>query len=171
MLLVQESYGLACTMPKPSKANRVIRPVTETLKKHDMGDTSKMVVQPHAFKSYTNGKSVRSGVKFNPKPYSRTLVIYGIGSSGIPSVVGWIAWRKSDGRKILLVRRGDKIITGPKIPQTKRTKIPQIAQLLGYDERLRLTLKDYYQTGRDGGTCYGAPRFNSGSIAGNMWLI
>lgn len=116
-------------------------------------------------------KPVRSGHSFNPKPYSRVLVVYGTGTDGILTLVGWIAWKKKDGEKILLIPRGEKIIMGPKMPQTKKTSIPLLASLLGYDERLRLTLKDYYQTGRDGGTCYGAPAFNSGSIAGNMWLI
>lgn len=84
-----------------------------------------------------------------------------------PHIVGYVAWRKRDNHKVLFVRaENGRITLVDKLPQTKKTSIPQLAKIMGFDETIRLTLKN--STGYDGGRPVGAPVFRSTSYAGGF---
>lgn len=97
----------------------------------------------------------------NPKAYNNVLYAKNNGS-----VVGAIVWRRRDNHKLCMVARNGKLVPfAVDVPQTKRTPSSFIEGVFGKGAIL------VKYVGRDGGSMVGGPTFNSGSVAGNKWLI
>lgn len=163
-LLVSEEFGPACAiMPGPESGT--IRPVGETLKKHKAQGLDVIERQtPHVPECSKKNRPVSRPVTSPVGKFNRVLRIVATRGDERGETIGFLTWRKKDNHKSLwVVRNGVAKPHAAKLPQTKKTSIPDLAKILGIGPATRLDLRNVRALY---GHASGGPVFRSSSVCG-----
>lgn len=85
--------------------------------------------------------------------------------------VGYVTYRRKDNHKQLFIVDGCETRKWDgQLPQTKKTSIPMLAQIMGFGPDVKLSIRD--KTGFTGPShCAGEPQFKTGCVVGSAHLI